>query len=219
MTPLSVTALLMTPPVSSVPIMLDGLLYYGMGAMVGEQTEGRGDPAEIEAVGLPLARITGDAGEWWYAASQHTLTGPESRVYFHRRAALELAREFGDFASMNVASGDDKSLRVPIYFRPGQLRLDFTCIGDRVAVASLLSRVPFVGKYSAWGWGQVGRWEINEVDGPGEIAYRTDPQIRHLPCRSGWYAEGVRKWTAPLRPPYWDRSVAVPVWQSVETRR
>jgi CRISPR type IV-associated protein Csf3 len=208
MRPLTVHADMLTPPVSQTPILLDGLLYFALGAQWAEAGQGV-DPVALADAPLPLARVDGRGGQWWHACSQQALYGSMARRHYHRRAALELARELGDFGSINVAAGADKALRVPIYYRPGMLVLRWTAIGNPGPLGALLARVSQIGKYSAWGFGMVARWTVEtDTEAPGIDRYATDVTLRHLPVGAAAAVRGAIVKASPLRPPYWDRARA-----------
>lgn len=215
MTPLLVTAHLSSPPaVGSGPVMLDGVLWGALGAMVGASSPaGWADLADIEAVPLPLARVEGPGGLWWHACSQATPHGAESVTHSHRRAPLDMYARYCPNASTNVASGPDKSLRVPIYTRPSMRRMEWTCIGDAEEIARLLSHAVGVGRRTTHGFGRVERWTVTPLDGDPPD-YAVDASARHLPVEhcdppAGDYSRA----RLPLTPPYHDRGRALACWQ------
>lgn len=212
MEPLTVTAELRSPPVVAGPLLLDGLLYAGLGAELGATAPGGwADRATVDAAAedLPLARV--EAGDtWWWAASQVATWGAEEQTHLHRRVEYRLLEQWTSARSVNIAAGPDKMLRKPVYMRTEMRLLRWTCVGDAVRIGELLSRVGHVGKYGAHGHGWVDRWTI-EQGGPPAGAYAADLSLRHLPVQA---VEDLPKGRLsrrrlPLTPPYWDRRRAV----------
>lgn len=210
MTPLTVTAELLTPPVLSTPIRLDGVLWAAWHA---REYGGDLGPAVPDAP-LPLARVEppGLAGAWWWAASAVLPDGPEALHHLHRRPPLDMLAEYTDARSVNVGNGPDKALRIPKYRRIGMTVLTWTAVGDVEEVAALLRHVPALGQTRTHGHGWVSRWRV-EVGGPPLREYARDVRLRPLPVEAVTVApdRAVRR-LAPLRPPYHDRAAAVPCW-------
>lgn len=214
MTPLRVVAHLASPAILRDPPLLDGLLLAGEAARVA--AERPLSLAEAEALPLPLARVETSNG-WWWAASQASLSGPESLAHASRRPGIDLHSRLTRGRSLNVVSGPDKMLRVPLYYRPGMLRITWSCVGDLAGVARALSRVGGVGHRRTHGWGWVRRWEVEEdSDGPDFESYATDISVRHLPVDAvGGLPDGrVVRRRLPLTPPYWQGARAVDCWQA-----
>lgn len=217
-TPFTVLAHLASPPVLAHPLMLDALLLAGLGAEMGAaHPSGWAEEAQVLEAVLPLAQVRHPSGLWWYAASQITPHGKEQRDHLNRVPPIRVGARWTSARSLNVASGPDKRMRKPFFYRPGMLRLEWTGVGDRGRVASLLSRVPGVGSQVAHGHGWVRRWEISE-GGPDLEAYRDDVAMRHLPEQVSVDMMGgghISRRAVPLRPPYWLRRKAVSCWQQV----
>ena len=218
MTPLVVVADLLSPPVVTGPLLLDGLLLAAIGERMGER-EGRWCAIEdvlAEAeVAMPLARVETRCG-WWWAASQATPTGPEAVSHCHRRPMFDAALEWGIPGSIGHKVWPDKALRKPQYRRLAMMRLRWTCVGDARGVGELLCRVPAIGPYRAHGHGWVRRWSVG-VGGPLVEDYASDLELRHLPMDLvETIPPRVTRRRVPLRPPYWLRSEAVDVWQVPE---
>lgn len=215
MVPFTVRAHMSTPPVADNPIMLDGVLLWCVGAKMAA-TVGSVTPKAVYDAGLPLAKI--ERGEaWWWAASQHVAIGATARRWKHRRAPIDLMRNYTDARSILIVGGEDKSLRVPIFYRPEDRVLTFHGVGDPELVGDLLSYCPGVGKYTTDGYGAVERWEVvTDPSAPALSEYATNPHLRHLPFTG--HAKGCRRWSIPLRPPYHHRDFAVDCIQSVVPR-
>jgi hypothetical protein len=225
--PFEVVASLQSPanPASG-PILLDGILCAGLGGRLGSQEPGKWAGPEkvtaaVEAGALPLGRIEA-VGTWWYAASQATPQGREEVRHLHKRLPQTFYERYTSTKNINIATGPDKSLRLPYYLRPDWLTLRWFCVGDPVEVAALLWRVGGVGKVTTHGNGWVRQWRLStgqvveplrwrgqeagwEVQAPALPAYATDLKLRHLPV-SKQPALPVgsrvqRRWL-PLRPPY-----------------
>lgn len=216
MIPLTVRAHLSTPAALEWPLMLDALLLGGLGAEMGAADEsGWADGTEVEAQPLPLARVEAD-GLWWYACSQITPEGPQAKDYVNRVPLVEEYARLTDRGSVNVASGPDKRMRRPIYYRPGMCDLTWTAVGDLQRVAELLARVSSIGKLRGHGWGWVRAWSV-APGGPDLAAYRHRVDLRHLPADGAHpRCEGrVTRRGLVLRPPYWRRVGQVDCWQQV----
>lgn len=213
MTPLRVTAILASPAILREPPLLDGLLLAGEATRVASE---RPLPMEeADALPLPLARVE-VGGQWWWAASQVPLSGPEALAHASRRPGIDLHERLTTKGSLNVVSGPDKMLRVPLYYRPGMLRLSWTCIGDASGVARSLSRITGVGHRRTHGWGWVRHWEVvPDLDGPVLEDYATDLSLRHLPVDlvDGLPSGRTMRRRLPLTPPYWHAARAVDCWQ------
>lgn len=214
MTPLTITAHLLTPPVCDRPLLLDSMLYAGLGARRGaEHPSGRADAEAVFLEPLPLARVEA-AGRWWWAASQVTPWGPEAPFHLNRAPDYDSNARWTSARSLNHASGPDKRLRVPYYYRPAMMRLTWTAVGDAVEVGRLLAELPGVGRLVGHGWGRIQRWEITR-EGPGLEAYR-DARTRHVPVElEAPKGVTVSVRTLPLRPPYYRRREGVACWQVV----
>lgn len=212
MTPLTVTAHLGSPASFDRPLMFDTILYAGLGRMRGaEHPSGRSD--DVWGEDIPLARVETEHG-WWWAASQVTPEGDERQYHLNRAPDYEGNARWTNRGSLNHASGPDKRLRIPYYYRPGMLALTWTAFGDADAVGRLLAHVGGVGRQRTHGWGWVRRWEITR-EGPGLDAYRS-AAVRHVPTAFeppvGLDLQARRM---PLRPPYYRRREGVPCWQRV----
>lgn len=214
MTPLTITAHLTTPPVCDRPLILDSILYAGLGALRGSQhPSGRADADAVFAEDLPLARVETPHG-WWWAASQATPWGSERVFHLNRAPDYDGVARWTNARSMNHASGPDKRLRIPSYYRPQMMEITWTAFGDAEQVGWLLAWVSGVGRLVSHGWGLVLRWSIRR-EGPGLEAYR-DGSTRHVPVQLP-RPEVARVTTRsiPLRPPYYRRREGVPCWQVV----
>jgi hypothetical protein len=212
--PLTVIAHLGSPAILPGPLALDAPLYAGVGRRAGAlEPSGWADFAAAFDEPLPLARVETPAG-WWWAVSAAVPVGPEALAHAHRRPCLEAAARWTSARSVNVAAGPDKALRLPLYYRPGQLALTWTCVGEAAGLLDLLCRVGGVGGRTSHGWGWVDRWTIAE-GGPPLADYATDLRLRHLPAATRpQLPEGhAVSRLLPLRSPYYDRSAAVPCWQ------
>ena len=208
MKPLTVIVHLRTPPVVREPVLLDGVLFGGLGAASG----GARDDGWAVLDGsepLPLARVE-RGGLWWYAASQATPWGPERAHHAHRRLPSEWYERYTSERVTSFAAGPDKSLRVRLHYRPAMLSVRWTCIGDADEVRHLLSFVGGIGHRVTHGFGQVERWKVVE-GGPELSAYAADVRVRHLPVQlseappDAWCAVAPRR----LTPPYWKPDGAV----------
>jgi len=129
----------------------------------------------------------------------------------------EAAERWTEAKTLNQASGPDKALRVPHFYRSAWLSPTWTCVGDLYEVAFLLAHVGGLGKRVTDGWGWVDRWEI--VRGGPELArYASDVSLRHIPVDLAPVLPArVARRRIALRPPYYDRCNAVPCFQVPET--
>lgn len=226
MIPLEVVAHLNSPCIPAYgPILLDGVVAAGLGGELGSQEPGKwAGPdrvsKQIEAGHLPFARI--EAGvDWWYAAGQASPQGPEQLRHLHKRIAQGHLERYTEAKSVNIATGVDKSLRLPQYLRPEWLTIRWVCIGDPERLQALLWRVGGVGKTTTHGNGWVRRWELScglaaepfrwrgacdpwEIVAPSERAFAEDLTLRHLPVEAVQHFPSMRlqRRMMPLRPPY-----------------
>jgi len=216
--PLTITAHLQTPPVTSGALLFDGLLVAAIGAEMGAaHPSGWADAGEVYEVTdeyLPLARVEGPGDTWWWAASQIALHGPEERSYLHRRPAYEMVERWTTSNTVGIAAGPDKLMRRPYYRRLAMRELTWTCVGDRGRIEALLHKVGSVGRLGAHGHGWVDRWVIAE-GGPPLTQYASDLTLRHLPAAAVTSVPRgrVTRKRIPLRPPYHRRALGVPCLQ------
>lgn len=212
--PLTVTAELLSAPILDRPVYLDGLLLAGLGELLGSgRADGWEDPERICSFDLPLDRVTTPYG-WWWAASGVIPHGCQQVGHLNRVPLVEEAGRWTRQKSINQASGPDKRLRRPYYYRPEMLSLTWTCVGHPSGIAELLARVPAVGQVRGHGHGWIGRWRV-ERGGPALEAYGRDIRLRHLPAEMPFDRSvgAVTRRQLPLRPPYHRRAQAVPCWQ------
>lgn len=213
MIPLTVEADMASAIAGRVPLYLDAALLWAFGAECGARRE---DGFEAHDVvmrlaegpeGLPLARIEG-AGSWWWAASACPPWGREARDHRHRRPPLELYADLTRATSVNVATGPDKALRIPVFRQIDQMRLRWTAVGDVERIRALLERVHAVGARTTQGYGEVRSWSV-QPGGPALADYASDLRLRHLPSDLDveLHVPGARVSTRrlPLRPPYYGR--------------
>lgn len=216
MTPFAVRALLSSPASTAGPIMLDALVLVGMMSQLGAEEGGWIDPAIAADLPLPFATVGKDP--WWYAASAALPDGPEVQRHRHRRAPVGAYERYTTRKTIDMATGPDKSQRIPYYIRPAWLSPTWLAIGDPGKVARALYRVPFIGKLGTHGMGWVRAWqlssghEVRPLQGIGRCE-RWHPQVdledfrqlrlRHQPA-TGAPPPGqqVRLHHIPLRPPY-----------------
>lgn len=220
MIPLRVVAELSSAPIfGGGPLMLDAPLLFAWGRRAGRAAGGvRVSDEDVIADferRAPLARVEGPDGLWWWACSQVTPEGPEERKHLHRRVSLPQVARWTDARTVNLAVGADKSLRMPVYSRPHQLSMAWTCIGDADTIRDLLRLVDSVGKHGSRGAGWVRRWTVEpDPAGPPLSAYARDLTLRHLPSRlvetDDLERASALGFTASsdhaLRAPYWMRT-------------
>lgn len=213
MTPFMATAHLSTPPALDWPLMLDAVLFACLGMRQGAQHPS-GWVSPPDASLLPLARVGDPDGLWWYACSQITPVGPEQRDFRNRVPPVAEYARWTTNGSVNVASGPDKRMRVPLYYRPGMTRLTWFGIGDVDEVGSLLRHASGVGRLRSHGWGQIYRWEVTSQ---AEALDFSSPSIRHVPAREAMPSTNrfITRRRLPLLPPYWSRVDAVECLQEV----
>jgi CRISPR type IV-associated protein Csf3 len=212
--PLTITAHLGAPVVPGGALYFDGLLLYAVGCRIAAGSAlGLLEEAEVLAAPLPLARVETPHG-WWWAASAAPPAGREQVANAHRRPMVAAAELWTSASSIGIASGPDKALRVPLYYRPEWPRVTWTCVGDPVEVTDLLRWVSGLGRRTAHGWGWVTRWDVVK-GGPPLEDYASRVDLRHVPCAAveGLPAGRVLSRDLPLRPPYWSRDGRVRCWQ------
>lgn len=213
MRPLTVRAHLTSPMIATHPLMLDGILYFGIGRIKGREAGGAWvSPSEVYETPLPLEAITAVDG-WWWAASQAIPLGGERGAYMHRRTEPSILATWTTAKSLNRSTGPDKSLRTPIYYRWRGRFVEWTCVGDPLMIGVLLAQISSLGAKVTHGWGGVERWEVL-YKGPELKEYRSDLNLRHLPVSSlKPHDSRATRMNLPLRPPYHNRRDAVAVYQ------
>lgn len=237
MIPFAVRAVLSSPTSTTGPIMLDALVLFGMMSRAGAEAGEWLDSSGAVDLALPFARIRGEGTHWWYAASAAHPAGAEVQRHRHRRAPTGFYERYTDRKSVDMATGADKSQRVPYYIRPAWLQPEWVAIGDPAAVAEALYRVPFIGKFGTHGLGWVRAWQISTGAEIHPLQHRTtcdpwqvpklepddfrDVRMRHQPSGDALLPRGiqVRMHALPLRPPYHvghdgDAGRLVPCWQA-----
>jgi hypothetical protein len=211
-----------------------------MASELGCQAPGRwADYADVRAViesgGLPFARVEEDK-DWWYAASQAVPQGPEVLRHLHKRPAQRQLEQFTTARSVNIATGPDKSLRIPQYLRASWLVIQWQAmVTDPDLLARWLFRVGGLGKMITHGNGWIKEWSLStghrivpltriykgESYEVGAVLddFRTVSR-RHIPARALTSIPPKRTLLRriPLRPPYHtgfdpDFSRAVYCWQ------
>jgi hypothetical protein len=239
---IEVAADLGAPCVPFGPILLDAVALAGLGGEMGSrEASGRADSRRVceasEQGGLPFARVEA-GGAWWYAVSAAIPEGIEEVRHLHRRIPQGLYERYTDVKNVNIATGPDKSLRIPQYQRPEWMTVRWLChCPDPERLARLLWRVGAIGRVTTHGNGWVLRWRLStgqicepfnriiqgepwEVTGPDVAAFADDLRLRHLPVeRVRVMPQGrLQRRIIPLRPPYHtgydaDASRAVACWQ------
>lgn len=109
---------------------------------------------------IPIEREPG--GRFYLASFSIGCVEAVERDWTNRRFPIPEAQAIGrTITSVRISGGPAKSYRLP---RERQHmegdRLDWYCIGDRLAVCALLSYVTYLGKRRAVGLGAVARWEV-----------------------------------------------------------
>lgn len=219
--PVTVTAELVSGPEDLGPYVLDALVLYGVGCLLVRHDPRRYDgPVPSEAIiaeGLPFARVEGDGGAWWWAASHWLPTGPIQRVYQHRRAPLHYFEE-APGPKVNLRAGADKSLRKPRHIRTTARSAAWTALldsdaCDHLARASGLGGLPSLDLLRAClscvqhigpsrvGAGGVRAWHVVE-GGPELDAYRL-ASVRPVPWAGSADEPDTIRRTRPHRPPYY----------------
>jgi len=242
--PLTVVAKLSSPIAAYPgPLLLDGILCSGYGGKLGSRRADKWeDPAvvckNVQDGALPLERVT-VGNYWWYAASQALPQGKEILRHLHKRIPQMLLEGYTTAKSVDIATGPDKSLRIPQYLRPGWLTIHWSCVGDPDEIADLLWRVPSLGRQSTHGNGWVRQWRLSSghvidplmwkgkedgwtPDASTTISYTNDLSLRHIPVEllTTLPKGQIRRHRIPLLPPYHtgydpDSTRATQCWQMI----
>lgn len=202
---LKVTAWMSSPIAGDVP-HLDALLEFEMSQREGAADKiVRGSPAPPQgAVHIPMLRRR--AGDWNVAccSSPIFVARREWRENFAKRLAVEHADALAENQRLVVATGNAtyKSYRLPLRIRDCE-RVVYLCAGHRRPILSLLRSVDSLGKKRSVGYGRVGKWEAEEVEG-NAWWFADGVLMRPLPaCAVPKNTTGARKDFGACTPPYW----------------
>jgi hypothetical protein len=215
----------MSAPAGMATVMLDGLLLWGEAARAASTSAAGWIPEEQAlALPLPLARVTMPDGRWWYACSAASPPSPiekkQHTTYVNRRPDMAMFQVLTTAKSIDERAGPDKLIHKPRYIWPFWLTMEWTCIGDPVAIRRALSFVHGVGPGVPQGVGTVRPlglgWDVAEdPTAPPLDAYRTDARLRPLPIDVAPPPPVASFTRSPmaLRPPYWQRGVRELCWK------
>ena len=168
---------------------------------------------------LPLQRL-GSEHNWYYASSfcQAGWIGSETRHWHKRHTAQEQTRYIGQ-GRINVAQGQTKAYRMPLFvLHPGG-RLTWYLVGDRAWLEARLPLITAIGHKRAQGNGIVIDWRVEPVDQDASVIL-DHRLMRSLPL-SDVPPETIDLRVARygLRPPYWHRAnqewVALPLLKGI----
>ena len=166
--PLRITAYLRTGVVADRWLPLDGiLLYQACRAALGPQdftTPGGG--AVPGGVAMPLQVRNAGTDEWYYACSwaqPQPWWAAEGRDHWNKRFDQGFAYlvDFqGRRGKIIVEQGTYKAYHMPLFYYAA-LRVEWYAVGERTAIADLLSTCTHLGKKGAQGWGRVAEWHVD----------------------------------------------------------
>lgn len=216
MRPLRVTATLETGQVATIDghLPLDSILAYAWIARHRPELLWVNRAGTLGATGaeplfqppLPLERRE-ECGEWFWASSSAQYRRlAEDTTYWHKRFDALAAARYVDFrrgrGRISTSSGPYKAHRTPLVYIVTP-ELTWYAMGEREAVASLLSGIVAIGKKRGSGYGQVVDWVVE--DWPEDLSCRDGRgrPMRSVPCQDGPYLAGVR-------PPSWHPANHVP---------
>lgn len=177
--------------------------------------------AEIVPIEIPVARSA--CGRFHLASFSDGAFESRDRRYINRRFPLPEAQIFGEskFKRIDISTGPAKSFRIPL--ETGHLehdRLRWWCIGDRDAIAELLTTwIGYLGKKRSVGLGRVARWSVEPCEhwGDGFPVARDGLPLRTLPADWPGLSDTAERAYRVLTYPYWRHSAeqicAVPAWR------
>lgn len=165
---------------------LDGILFYlAMRRAYGPQlVTAPGQVADVEPVGLPLARVAAH-GTWFYAAS-FAAWGPHADYgsFWVKRFDQEHA-DLVDFDGRRgrviVEKGRYKSYHMPTFLRHA-LDVSWYVVGDRAEIAALLMHATHIGKKTAQGNGRIIEWMVEPWPADWSIRDEGGRLMRALPA-------------------------------------
>lgn len=164
---------------------------------------------------LPLQRL-GSESNWYYASSfcQAEWVSAETRHWHKRHTAQEQIRYIGR-GKINVAQGQTKAYRMPLFvLHPGG-RLTWYLVGDRSWLEARLPLLTAIGHKRGQGNGIVIDWRVEPVAQDASVI-QDHRLMRSLPLAD--VPQGtidLRVGHYGLRPPYWHKAnqewVALPL--------
>lgn len=207
MKPLKITAYLATPfaTYDDYSPSLDSLLEWIWLDARGLATPNP-DPESLIQAPLPLGK--GEiGGEWyWQVSSPHYRIECEETTKFRKRWDYhDVALDWGKRkAKFHTSEGAEKNYDLPLYLRTTSA-IAWYAVGDAAGVRELLAGCAGIGKKRSHGWGQVLRWEVEEVEydwhlwGPSGQLMRPMP-VRLMPLEK---VDGAFLLSWGWRPPAW----------------
>lgn len=181
MIPLKITAHISSPIAIQQYLPLDGLLM----ALVAKRD--RLPPLEIsEAVDIPIPVEKHQMG--FYKASfgrGREVKGGADQSWRRRRFPIREAALVGTdkVSKIPVNMGPHKSVNIPLYTRIIP-EIEWFCVGEMKEVSDLLEHCISLGKERNHGFGNVGKWVVEESDEDLSLFYsQRDPEIV-IPSRS-----------------------------------
>lgn len=201
---LQVTAKLSGPVAVTSALNLDGIL---MASATDERPPpNRGAPLPDPPV-IPILKLVNEYGsrEAVYISSDAQFLGA-----VRSPGSLSKRKDAADVEWMgrkhHRAAGPGKD-KIKQFTLVACERAEWTAMGRRDEVASLLSRVQAIGSYRGHGYGEVVEWsvEASHSDNPGDAIFDdVGRSTRALPA--AWFTYIPEPVMLPVRPPYWHPS-------------
>ena len=141
-------------------------------------------PEDIIQAELPLLK-SDICGEWyWSVSSPHYLIEHEETTKFRRRwdmhdKHLDWGGKRGKFST---SDGHTKSYDLQLYLRTTR-QIDWFAVGDADEILRLLQACTHLGKKRAHGYGEVGNWEVQEIENDYHLWGAQGQLMRPMPMR------------------------------------
>lgn len=143
------------------------------------------DPESLIQAPLPLSK--GEIGGEWYWKVSSPCYRIEAEQTSNYRKRWEPAQDgFIDWgkrkAKFSTSEGSEKNYDLPLYLRTTSA-IAWYAVGDTCGVRELLAGCTGIGKKRSHGWGQVLRWEVQEVEQDWHLWGSNNQLMRPMPVR------------------------------------
>lgn len=155
-------------------------------------------PDSLVQADLPL--LKGDIqGEWYWTVSSPHYILEEQQITKYRRRWDQQDKHLnwgGKRAKFSTSEGHTKSYDLPLYLRSTP-QIDWFAVGDGDEILRLLEPCKSLGKKRAYGFGEIIRWEVQQVEQDWHLWGPQGQLMRPMPSRLLTF-DHVFDW-APLR--------------------
>lgn len=200
---LKIRAYLQTPVISDGFLPLDSFLYYQhVRNILGAEIIAKPNEPTIKDTDIPSLPLhkSGENEKWFYNSSfaiwpKCTIEGSSFKV--QQGDWVRYLQYLSDKAKkIDIMRGKFKVNHIKLYYRFARY-IDWYCLGNLEKIQKLLNFTTAIGKNTGDGWGQILRWELQEVEQDYSVFGKNGELMRAIPSASG-IPYGIR-------PSYWDK--------------